>query len=180
LDPLNDNYLMLGVKNGDLGKMGLLFERYQRPLFSYLYNLTGQAAESEDLVQTVFYLMLKNRQSFSADGAFRAWMYQIARNTLINTAKKNSRMIYRADATESDSYTSGQEPLQNLDKKELKARLDHFIARLPEDQREALVLAKYQELPYNEIAVILKTTEGNVKIKVFRALQALKKLYKKN
>ena len=61
-----------------------------------------------------------------------------------------------------------------------KAQLENTINRLPSDQREVLILSKYQELPYKEIAEILKTTEGNVKVKVFRAVEELKKIYRKN
>ncbi|MEI9946458.1 MAG: RNA polymerase sigma factor [Chitinophagaceae bacterium] len=170
---------MLLVKNGDLGKMSLLFERYHQPLFGYLFHQTGQQAESEDLVQTVFYLMLKNRHTFSDDGAFRAWMYQIARNTLINSVKKNNRMVYKADFAGNENQFTEHELERNFEKNETRIQLEETIARLPADQREVLFLSKYQELPYKEIAEILKTTEGNVKIKVFRAIQELKKLYKK-
>ena len=167
------------VKNGDLGKMSLLFERYHKPLFGYLFHQTGQRVESEDLVQTVFYLMLKNRGTFSADGIFRAWMYQIARNTLINSAKKSKRMVYKADFADNENQLVENELERNFEQNEARAKLENTIARLPADQREVLILSKYQELPYKEIAEILKTTEGNVKVKVFRAVEELKKIYKK-
>jgi RNA polymerase sigma factor (sigma-70 family) len=179
LDLLTDNSLMLMVKNGDLGKMSLLFERYHKPLFTYLFHQTGRQDESEDLVQTVFYIMLKKRHSFSPEGIFRAWMYQIARNIMINAAKKNNRMVYKENLTENETAFIEPGADNNIEQKEKRLQLQIAISRLPDDQKEVLILSKYQELPYKEIAAILKTTEANVKIKVFRAVQELKKLYKK-
>jgi len=170
---------MLMVKNGDLSKMSLLFERYHKPLFAYLFHQTGERAESQDLVQTVFYLMLKNRASFSSEGLFRAWMYQIARNALINLKKKTNRMVYKEDLTGNENHLITHDLEVNFERNEERIQLDRAIARLPADQSEILILSKYQELPYKEIAEILKTTEGNVKIKVFRAIQELKKVYQK-
>ena len=97
MEALTDNHLMLKVKAGDLDKMGLLFERYHRALFAFLYHSTGQVAQSEDMVQTVFYRMLKYRHTFTETGEYRTWMYHLARNVLIDTAKKNQRMVYQAN-----------------------------------------------------------------------------------
>ncbi|MFC6225414.1 RNA polymerase sigma factor [Hymenobacter artigasi] len=71
MDSLTDNALMLRVKAGDVDRMGLLFERYHRPLFGFLYHMLGRAAACDDLVQTVFYRMLKYRHTFTGDGEFR-------------------------------------------------------------------------------------------------------------
>jgi len=178
LDQLADNALMLGVKNGELYKMGLLFDRYQQPLFGYLFHQTGHRVESEDLLQTVFYLMLAKRHTFSPEGEFRAWMYQIARNALINSAKKSNRMIYKAEFSD-EAHLADNSLERNIEVNEDRVQLDAAIARLPDDQREVLILSKYQEIPYKEIAQILNTTEGNVKVKVYRAIQELKKMHKK-
>jgi RNA polymerase sigma-70 factor (ECF subfamily) len=80
LNPTSDKALMLKVRDGDLDRLGLLFERYHRCLYRYFYRLTSQRQTSEDLVQEVFERMLKYRHTYTGKGKFLTWMYQIARN----------------------------------------------------------------------------------------------------
>src|ERR1700754_1990786 len=82
---------MLKVKSGDLDKMALLFQRYHRPLYGFLYHMTGQRESSEDMVQNVFYRMLRSRHTFTGDGEFRTWMYHLARNVLKDHLKSAGR-----------------------------------------------------------------------------------------
>src|SRR6202000_2533051 len=100
MNPLSDNALMLKVKSGDLDKMALLFQRYHRPLYGFLFHMTGQREPSEDMVQTVFYRMLKSRHTFTGEGEFKTWMYHIARNGLIDHYKKVSRTGKHVDVSE--------------------------------------------------------------------------------
>ncbi|WP_247233145.1 RNA polymerase sigma factor [Telluribacter sp. SYSU D00476] len=169
---------MLKVKAGDLDKMGLLFERYHRELFGYLYHMSGRPDVSEDIVQTVFYRMLKYRHSFTGEGSFRSWMYHLARNVLVDTAQKNKRMAYHHDMVEYDEKIGGDlaadEPLQ---KEQELAMLQEALAGLSPEYREVLVLSRFQELKYEEIARILDTTEGAIKVRVHRAMNELKKIY---
>lgn len=178
MELVSDNSLMLKVKAGDLDKMGLLFDRYNKPLFGYLFHQTGQRVESEDLVQTVFFRMLKYRNSFSETGEFRTWMYQLARNALIDSAKKSNRTYYQADLSQkSDMRQSDNSFEQNIFETESAVLLQKALDKLSEDQRELLILSKFQELPYKEIAQIFETTEGNIKVKIHRAINDLRKIF---
>jgi RNA polymerase sigma factor (sigma-70 family) len=178
---LTDNYLMLKVKAGDLDKMGLLFERYHRALFAFLYHSTGQSAHSEDLVQTVFYRMLKYRHTFTEVGEFRTWMYHLARNVLNDAIKKNHRMVYQADITTmSERNLSEPAADSQLEKKQESEALHEALTKLSPDHREVLILSRFQELSYQEIAGILNTSEGNIKVKVHRAMKELKSIFLKN
>lgn len=177
---MTDNNLMLGVKAGNLEKMGLLFERYHRVLFAFLYHSTGQAATSEDLVQTAFYRMLKYRHTFSGEGEFRTWMYHIARNVLTDHAKKNQRVVYREDIQKLSEQSAFTPAIDNqLEKSEENTALHQALAQLSPEYREVLVLSRFQELSYQEIATILATSEGNIKVRVHRAMKELKQLYLK-
>ena len=172
---------MLRVKAGDLNRMGLLFERYHRELFGFLYHSSSDADTSEDMVQTVFYRMLKYRHTFTGEGAFSSWMYHLARNVLIDNAQQNKRVAQQYDVADyADRIGGGALADEVLHKTEDVAMLRNALARLTPDHREVLVMSRYQELKYEEIARILNTTEGAVKVRVHRAMNELKKIYLTN
>jgi RNA polymerase sigma factor (sigma-70 family) len=178
LEALSDNVLMMKVKEGDLDKMSLLFERYKRPLYGFFYGLNKKQELSEDLVQNTFLRILKYRHLFRGEGDFKAWMFHIARNVNNDHHRKN-----RIKATEElenwqeriGHYENRASEMQQIEEHQL---LSMAMERLPDDKREVLLLSKYQEKKYSEIGEVLGCTEGAVKVKVFRALQELKMIYK--
>jgi len=185
LEALSDNSLMIKVKEGDLNKMSLLFERYKRPLYGFFYGLNKKQELSEDLVQNTFLRILKYRHLFRGEpagrtggGDFRAWMFHIARNVNNDHHRKN-----RVKATE--ALENWQERIGHTENRatEMQQMEEHQLLsmameRLPDDKREVLLLSKFQEKKYSEIGEVLGCTEGAVKVKVFRALQELKVIYK--
>ena len=178
MDVLTDNALMLRVKAGDLNKMGLLFERYHRELFGFLYHMSGRPDASEDMVQTVFYRMLKYRHTFTGEGSFRTWMYHLARNVFVDTVQKNKQSAQHYDLTDyAERIGGGVMADESLQREQELALLQDALARLSPEHREVLVLSRYQELKYEEIARILNTTEGAVKVRVHRAMHELKTIY---
>jgi len=179
LNTLTDNSIMLQVKTGDLDRIGLLFERYNRQLYGFLFHMTYKREAAEDMVQVVFYKMLKYRHTFTGDGEFVAWMYSIARNTIIDEARKNKKHLYEsaegmAEMLASDVSTDGQ-----LERKQEKIELHRAMNKLSSDQREILTMSRFQELKHQEIGAILGISEGAVKVRVFRAMQELKNIYTK-
>jgi len=177
LDAFTDNSLMLKVKDGDLDKLGLLFKRYNRVLFQFFYNLNRNAALSEDLVQNVFMRILKYRHRFRGDGEFKSWMFFIARNINIDHFKKN-KFAY-ADSIDdwkdriADDFRSDQTIMKQEELEQLHKALD----QLEPEKKEVLVMSKLDGMPYRQIGEVLGCTEGAVKVKVFRALKALKNTY---
>lgn len=175
---LEDHALMLKVKEGELSHLGLLFERYHKALYSFFYRLTnGQSEQSEDLVQTVFLRMLTYRHTYTGTGKFISWMYHLARNVYADHYRKKKKQGHQDELKKAE-----QSPLTRFtpdDREEELQLLDKAIQYLPEDKREVLIMSKYQELPYKDIALVLGCTEGNVKVKVFRAVQELKVIYQK-
>ncbi|MFD2571045.1 RNA polymerase sigma factor [Spirosoma soli] len=169
---------MLRVKAGDLDKMGLLFERYHRPLFGFLYHMTSQQEVSEDLVQTVFYRMLKYRHTFTGDGEFRTWMYHLARNVLADHVQKSKRSGHQYDVADfAEKVGGGVAADEQLQKQQELDLLNRAMTKLSDEHREILILSRFQELKYDEIAKVLATTEGAVKVRVHRAMNALKTIF---
>lgn len=169
---------MLQVKAGDVARMGLLFERYQRELFGFLYHMSRDAHASEDLVQTVFYRMLKYRHTFNGEGPFRSWMYHVARNALTDAAQKTSRLARHDDVgAYAERLGGGELADEALLHEQERALLETALAKLSAEHREVLVLSRYQELKYEEIGRVLGISEGAVKVRVHRALNELRKIY---
>lgn len=170
---------MIKVKDGDIDKLGLLFERYKKPLFGFFYGMNKDADLSEDLVQNVFFRILKYRYLFRGEGDFRTWMYHIARN--VNHDHYRKIKWKGKDGLDSlkerpSLEENRQTEFQHDEEMELLAKA---LEQLPDDKREILLLSKYQDKKYREIGEILGCTEGAVKVKVFRALQELKEVYRK-
>ncbi|HUQ49346.1 MAG TPA: sigma-70 family RNA polymerase sigma factor [Terriglobales bacterium] len=169
---LSDEELMLLVRDGAGEMLGVLFGRYQSPLFNFYCKLTSNRALSEDLVQDVFYRILKYRSTYRADTSFRAWMYQIARNARVDHARK-----YRPEeefTPEMSPSVSPGDPVQTERETEL---LHRALQTLSDDKREVLVLSRFQEMKYEEIAQVMGCEVNTVKVRVFRALQDLREAY---
>ncbi|MCE7064686.1 RNA polymerase sigma factor [Dyadobacter sp. CY326] len=168
---------MFRVKAGDLDKMGLLFERYNRPLYAFFYHMTHKRDNSEDLVQNVFYRMLKYRHTFTGEGEFRTWMFHLARNVL-NDAARQHKSANHYDVTEmADKLGGGTLADEGYERQQDADFLHKAMAGLSDDYREVLVLSRFQEMKYDEIAKVLNINEGTVKVRVHRALGELKKKF---
>lgn len=169
---------MLKVKSGDLDKMALLFQRYHRPLYGFLFHMTGQRESSEDMVQTVFYRLLKSRHTFTGDGEFKTWMYHVARNVLSDHFARNRRTGIHVDIAGLEEKLGGETDLFDRVEKRLAVRaLQKAMAALSSESREILVLSRFQELKGAEIAAILDISIGAVKVRIHRAISQLKTLY---
>lgn len=176
MDSTSDKALMMKVKKGDLDKLGLLFERYNRPLFSFFYRMCKDHGTSEDLVQSVFERMLKYRESYTGSGTFTTWMFSIARNAHIDHYRKVKRSAVPVEIDEERLEVEEDAPFVIDQKEQKKNVLEMALERLDEEKREIVILSRYEGLKYKEIADILNTTEGAIKVKMFRAMKDLKNL----
>lgn len=175
-----DHQLMEQVREGDVGRLSVLFERHHRKLFLFFYRLTGSRPAAEDLVQDVFFRILKYRHTYQGGSEFTAWMYRIARNSWHDQlAKRGADESLDDEAArfgEAIASTEGG-PVESLMKAERIELLRRALSKLPEDRRELLVLSRYQGLKYEEIAKIAGCEAGAVKVRIFRAVRELARVY---
>jgi RNA polymerase sigma factor (sigma-70 family) len=176
---LSDDELMVRAKNGDIDKLTVLYERYSRALFAFFFKVTLNSQTSEDLVQTVFFKIIKYRDQFRAEeGSFVAWMFRIAHNANIDHFHSLERSRNEIRVGEAKIY-SDEDPDRNFLKKESSRRMKEALALLTGEQREVLILSRYQGLKYEEIAEIMKCRVGTVKARVFRAMEKLRRIYRR-
>jgi RNA polymerase sigma factor (sigma-70 family) len=169
---VRDEDLMLEVRDGAGETLGVLFDRYQAPLFNFYSKMTGDRILSEDLVQEVFLRILTYRQSYTPGMPFRSWMYQIARNARLDHFRKQRPET--SWSAEMEPRVPAGDPAQ---KKQEAALLHRALMQLPEEKREVLVLSRFQELKHDEIARLVGCDVGAVKVRVHRALQELKQAF---
>ena len=168
---------MIKVRDGDLDKLGLLFERYKKPLYGFFYGMNRDQDLSEDLVQNTFFRIMKYRHLFRGDGDFKTWMFHIARNVRHDHFRKD-KLKAKDDVDKwQDRLGHDENRSTEMQHDEEEQMLSMAMDRLPADKREILLLSKYQDKKYKEIGEIMGCSEGAVKVKVFRALQELKVVF---
>jgi RNA polymerase sigma-70 factor (ECF subfamily) len=164
---------MLKVRDGDVGKLGILYERHHGMLLNFFVRMTGDRHLSQDLVQDVFFRILKYRNTYREQSNFVTWMYRIARHVRFDDLRKKQREVLM-DESEMDQPQTGPGPGENLEKVQEIRMLRGALQMLPPEKREVLVLSRFQLLKYEEIGEILGCEVGAVKVRVYRAIRELR------
>lgn len=173
----SDIDLMLAVRGGDLGQLGTLFERHHGAVYRLCFHLTRDAAASEDLTQEVFMRVLKYRRSYRPEGRFSAWLHAMARNACRDHLRSHLRRGEVSDSTETEPVSSEPSALRALAARRDAASLVRALDELPREQRELLVLSRFERRRYAEIAERLGCSVGAVKVRVHRAVKRLREIY---
>jgi len=173
---MTDIQLMENVREGQVEKLAVLFERHHVSLYNFFLRLTGSRSLSEDLVQDVFYRILNYRHTFKGQSKFTTWMYQIARNAHIDFLRKKKEELPLEDQWD-ESISPEQSPGEKLERGQDISLMREALAKLPLKKREVLILSRYQDLKYKEIAELLGCQIGTVKAHVHRAVKELGKIY---
>lgn len=177
----SDLDLMLRVRRGDAGSFEELLRRYRTPLVKYFYRMVRDPALAEDLAQETFIRVYKARHRYRPDARFTTWLYRIATNLALN-AIRDSKGRRRQDGN--GSADDGETSFDFVDPKALVEQqlietdrgrmIREAVELLPENQRAAVILHKYQDVDYRQIAGILKVSESAVKSLLFRAYETLR------
>jgi RNA polymerase sigma-70 factor (ECF subfamily) len=173
---MTDEEIMEAVKNGDLERASVLFDRYHLRLFNFLARLCQDRELAEDLTQNVFLRMIKYRASYKAGLRFQSWIYQVARNVFTDhyQTQKNKRAGF-VDVEKVGEWMEDKEEYAMMEEQEKV--LARSMAMLNEEQRELLLLTRFQHLKYEEVATMMGTTVANIKVKVHRAIGKLREHY---
>ena len=181
---LTDAEIMLRVGEGDDAGFNYLIEKYRKPIIHFMFRMVRNQAQAEELAQEVFLRVYRSRLTYRADARFTTWLYRIATNLGVNNARdtKYERAAQNVYLDQADPETgttpdiADSTPLveQELLKEErMKAIRQHVLA-LPERQRAAVLMHKYQGMDYKQIGEVLKLSESATKSLLFRAYQTLR------
>lgn len=172
---------MLRVKGGDLRKMDLLFKRHRDSLFAFLFRMTAQREASEDMTQNVFYRMIRSRHTFTGDGEFKTWMFHLARNVLKDHYRVSSRYGKVADISDyNERFESDSQSQSQIEKKEQLQLLQRAIQGLNTEDREIIILSRFHELKYHQVAQIMEMSVAAVKTRMHRSVAQLKNIFLKS
>jgi RNA polymerase sigma-70 factor (ECF subfamily) len=184
LDPAGDAAIMLRVAAGDEASFNYLVQKYHRAMIHFLFRMVRNQAIAEELAQEVFLRVYRSRESYRAEAKFTTWLYRIATNLAVNHARdtrheRAAQTLY-LDAPDEETGTTpdvADDELsveQRLMRDERMAAIRTHVMALPERQRMAVLMHKYQGMDYRQIGEVLKLSESATKSLLFRAYQTLR------
>jgi len=172
--------LMQRVKTGDADAFEQLVVIHQGAVIGTVAKMLGDTTEAHDIAQQVFIRIWKSAARYEPKAKFTTWLFTITRNLVFNESRRRSRRPHvSADEREEEFHLQmpdegARGPAEDLEQKELMQAIDDAIQALPEKQRLAVILRRYENLPYGDIAKVLKTSVSSVKSLLFRARTQLK------
>jgi RNA polymerase sigma-70 factor (ECF subfamily) len=185
---LSDAQIMLRVKAGDDSAFEYLVQKYRRPMLSFMYRMAHSTTAAEDLAQEVFLRVYRSREKYEASAKFTTWLYRIASNLAVNHARdtRHQRPENTVSLDEPDQETGLTLDLPDTSltaeeaivRRERLAAIRQRVEALPERQKMALIMHKYQQMDYRQIAEVLKLSESAIKSLLFRAYETLREQLK--
>jgi RNA polymerase sigma-70 factor, ECF subfamily len=187
-ETLPDVDLMLRVKTGDESAFAYLVQKYRRPMVGFMYRMCHNPSTAEELAQEVFLRVYRSRTTYEPSAKFTTWLYRIATNLAANHARdtRHERPENTLRLDEPDQETGTTPDLaddslsaeQEILKRERLAAIRSKVNALPERQRVAVIMHKFQQMDYREIGEVLKLSESATKSLLFRAYETLREQLK--
>ena len=172
----SDDRLMIDYVGGDENALRILVERWERPVFSFLVRMLGSPEEAEDSCQITFMKLIKASGRYQPQGKFQSWLFRIAGNQARSRLRRRKILSWLPLSDEYDHAPATQSnALDRLTVEEERLQVQEALARLPERQRQALVLKQYRDMSYQDIADAMDTTVASVQMLLHRAVTALRK-----
>ena len=182
----SDEQLMLAFSMGEVSAFEALVRRHRGPVFNFIFRSTGHAARAEDLLQETWLKVIRGAQDYQPRARFTTWLYTIARNLCVDSARKESfREVVSLDSPIgrdgveqpiAECLADGQPaPDRAAYNSSLRPLLEQALMSLPKDQREVFVLREYSGVPFKEIAAVVGMSENTVKSRMRYALEGLRK-----
>jgi RNA polymerase sigma-70 factor (ECF subfamily) len=179
MERASDLELVQEVRNGNRQAFTELMRRYQQKVYWVARRIVGGHADADDIAQETFVKAYLALGDFRGDSSFFTWLYRIAVNLSLNEVRKQQVVRYLRQSEILERFIPAREETDGeLRYKETESRLQQAIAALPEKQRAVFTLRFYDELPYEEISQILKTSVGGLKANYFHALRKVKEYMK--
>ena len=168
----SDDVLMLALRDGELAAFDALFRRHYESVRALCSRVTGTPSVGEDLAQETFLRVLRHRATFRGDARFTTWLYRIAHNLCLEQLSRQAR-----DRRLVERWSVDAEAARVPDRSEHLDQLEAALAALTPEQREIIVLCRFQDLPFVEIGEILGCTAGAARVRAHRAIAALREAY---
>jgi RNA polymerase sigma-70 factor, ECF subfamily len=185
---MTDAEIMLRVRDGDDAGYDILIEKYRKPIINFMFRMVHNQAVAEELAQEVFLRVYRSRQTYRAEAKFTTWLYRIATNLGVNHARdtKHERAAQNVYLDQPDPETGTTPDVadetasaeENLVRDERMRAIRQHVMALPERQRNAVLMHKYQDMDYKQIGEVLKLSESATKSLLFRAYQTLRERLK--
>jgi RNA polymerase sigma-70 factor (ECF subfamily) len=185
---MDDAAIMLELRAGNMAGFDFLIQKYRKPIVHFMYRMVHNQAIAEELAQEVFLRVYRSRETYRAEARFSTWLYRIATNLGVNHARdtrheRTASTVY-LDETDSETGTtpdvadSTPSAESNLLRRERLNAIRQHVLALPERQRMAVLMHKYEGLDYKQIGDVLKLSESATKSLLFRAYQTLRERLK--
>jgi RNA polymerase sigma-70 factor, ECF subfamily len=185
---MDDAAIMLELRAGNMAGFDFLIQKYRKPIIHFMYRMVHNQAVAEELAQEVFLRVYRSRETYRAEARFSTWLYRIATNLGVNYARdtRHERTASTVYLDEADSETGTTPDVADatpdveaklLRQERLNAIRQHVLA-LPERQRMAVLMHKYEGMDYKQIGDVLKLSESATKSLLFRAYQTLREKLK--